>query len=67
MNGMGYERSELEDFDVKCIIEKNGSFNGPIVLCHLELLMSAKKLQTNQASPVNFFCLHEMSVVCPKH
>ena len=45
MDGTGYERSELQRFCCKnVLLRRHGSFNGLVVLCHLELLTSAISL-----------------------
>ena len=46
MDGMGCEKSEVQRFCCENILfRRYGNFYGLVVLCHLELLMTAEKSQ----------------------
>ena len=60
-NGTGCERSELKRFSCRNVVllRRYGSFNGLIVLCHLELLTSAERSHVYQVllRPQHTFCV----------
>ena len=61
MDGKGSEKSELLIFCCKIVLLRSyGSFNNLVVLRHLELLMSAEKLQN--LTICCFINLHQKNV-----